>query len=163
MCGTAKTLVIMSSAVQEVGLTSDAVAVWLCGVFGACDLVIRERLAAAALLAAALLAVYAASHLCTGAIQRLARRLRDAITVLLVCVSLFGTGVLVVTTMLIFLPLHRLHPPAWYFVANSIWCVMWALTVLYVEVFGGLRVVLYGEVPLPGAAAPYPPRRCCMP
>ena len=140
----------MSSAEGE-ELLSDAVAIWLCGVLGACDQVLRERIVVAALLATASLAVYAASYLPhLGAIQRLARRVRDVMTVLLVCVSLFGTGALIVLTMIVFLPLHRLHPPAWYYVANSIWCVMWAISVLYVEVFGGLQVVLYGEVPLPG-------------
>ena len=78
-----------------------------------------------------------------------ARAFLSTLAVLLVAISVFGSGALVVPVMLTLLPLFWCCPPVWYYLANSLWCPMWGLCILVTEVFGGLRIVLYGDVPTP--------------
>ena len=79
-----------------------------------------------------------------------ARKLLDGIALTLAFGSIIATSAILVPLMFIFYPLYRCYPSIWYLIGNSLWCPMWALCILTTEVFGGMRVVLYGELPPAG-------------
>ena len=85
-------------------------------------------------------------HLCV----RVPRAMRDCMAIVLLVTTLFGTGLFVVALMFMLSPINRLSPPWWYMIDNTLWGPMWAILVLYTEVFGGLRLVFSGDTPVIG-------------
>mgnify|MGYP006093678209 CR=1 FL=1 len=121
----------------------------LCDVMGAsCDVATRERAVGVIMLISILLLTKCLSSRC-GSFKP-AKKLISFCVVAMVAVSLFGSGAIMVPIMVTLLPLFWCCPGLWYYLANSLWCPMWGLCILYTEVFGGLEIVLYGDVPTPG-------------
>lgn len=81
---------------------------------------------------------------------RVPRAMRDCMAIVLLVTTLFGTGLFVVALMFMLSPINRLSPPWWYMIDNTLWGPMWAILVLYTEVFGGLRLVFSGDTPVIG-------------
>ena len=110
----------------------------------------QEQAFGALALAGVLIVLATLSHVCGGTVSRLAHMLLNAIAILLMFVSLFGTGLVVISLMFILSPLFRVHPQLWYLLSNSLWCPMWALCIAYCEIFGGTTMCYYGDDPIPG-------------
>ena len=113
----------------------------------------QERLLASIIFVAAVLLLGLLSHMCSGAVQRVALALLNGIVVALCVLSLFGTGMLVIPIMAASVPLFGVAPKLYYAIVDTCWTPMWALCILYAEVFGGTRMIFQGDVPIHGESA----------
>lgn len=81
----------------------------------------RERAIGTLVFIALLLLLGVCSHLCSGVVQRMSLNVLNGFAVVMMAVSLFGTGLLVIPLMFVLSPLYRVSPSAWYAVGNSLW------------------------------------------